>query len=175
MKAIDTTVMTNLERAVFGANLINKLSLENVTKVLPQLESYIDKKICLANGTRAKIFEVELLKFSNDLGQTLRTYITFDFFGSVERVNLHQDVTVKNKNYDGGGYGVDYFRQDVSIGFMQGGVLTKVESLEQIIFSYGFKVEFCAKKVKETKDKIEQLKTELQNLESTIYQFKNTY
>ena len=175
MKAIDTTTLTSLERAIFGKNLINKLTIQNLRKVLPQLETYKGKKICLSNGSKAKIFNIELLSYTDNNGQTLRTYIHFEFFGSVERISLMQDVTIKDKNYNGGGYGVTYFKNDIHIGTMINGVLTEVETLQQIEYSYLLGEEFCAKKVKETKDKIEQLKDEVSKLENSIYPFKNNY
>jgi hypothetical protein len=173
MNTIDTTTLTSLERAVYGTNLINRLTIQNLRKVLPQLETYKGKKICLANGSKAKIFDIELLSYTDNNGQHLRTYIHFEFYGSVEKVSLKQDVTVKDKNYAGGGYGVTYFKNDIHIGTMINGVLTEIETLQQIEYSYGLGVEFCAKKVKETKDRIKELKEEVSKLESSIYQFKN--
>ena len=175
MKNIDTTTLTSLERAVYGTNLINELTFKNLKKVFPQLEAYKGKKICLASGSKAKIFNIDLLSYTDNNGQHLRTYIHFEFYGSVEKVYLFQDVTIKDKNYNGGGYGVQYHKQTVNIGTMQNGILTSIESIEQIIQSYQLGTIFCAKKVKEAKDKIEQLKSEVSKLESTIYQFKNTY
>ena len=175
MKAIDTTELTSLERAIFGVNLINRLTIQNLKKVLPQLEAYKGKKICLANGSKAKIFNIELLSYTDNNGQHLRTYIHFEFYGSVEKVSLFQDVTIKDKNFDGGGHGVTYFKKEINIGSMDNGVLTDVETLQQIEYSYGLGVEFCAKKVKETKDRIKQLKDEVSSLESSIYPFKNNY
>lgn len=175
MKTIDTTTLTSLERAVYGTNLINKLTIENLKKVLPQLETYKGKKICLANGSKAKIFNIELLSYTDNNGQHLRTYIHFEFYGSIEKVSLMQDVTIKDKNYEGGGYGVTYFKNDINIGSMSNGVLKDIETLQQIEYSYQLGKEFCAKKVKETKDRIKELKEEVSNLESLIYQFKNVY
>ena len=175
MKAINTTELTSLERAIFGTNLINRLTIQNLRKVLPQLEAYKGKKICLANGSKAKIFNIELLSYTDNNGQHLRTYIHFKFYGSVEKVSLFQDVTIKDKNYDGGGYSVTYFKNDIHIGSMSNGVLTDIETLQQIEQSYQLGKEFSAKEVKETKEKIQQLKDEVSNLESLIYPFKNNY
>ena len=175
MKAINTTELTSLERAIFGTNLINRLTIQNLRKVLPQLEAYKGKKICLANGSKAKIFNIELLSYTDNNGQHLRTYIHFEFYGSVEKVSLFQDVTIKDKNYNGGGYGVTYFKKEINIGSMSNGVLTDIETLQQIEQSYQLGKEFSAKEVKETKDRIKQLKDEVSNLESLIYPFKNNY
>ena len=173
MKVTDTTKLTSLERAIYGTNLINKLTIENLKKVLPQLEAYKGKKICLASGSKAKIFNIELLSYTDNNGQHLRTYIHFEFYGSVEKVSLFQDVTIKDKNFDGGGYGVTYFKKEINIGSMTNGVLTDIETLQQIVQSYQLGKEFSAKEVKETKEKIQQLKDEVSKLESSIYQFKN--
>ena len=175
MKVTDTTELTSLERAIFGTNLINRLTIQNLKKVLPQLEAYKGKKICLADGSKAKIFNIDLLSYTDNNGQHLRTYIHFEFYGSVEKVTLFQDVTIKDKNYNGGGYGVSYYKNEINIGSMTNGVLTDIETLQQIVQSYQLGKEFSAKEVKETKDRIKQLKDEVSSLESLIYPFKNNY
>ena len=58
---------------------------------------------------------------------------------------------------------------------MSNGVLTDIETLQQIVQSYQLGKEFSAKEVKETKEKIQKLKDEVSNLESLIYPFKNNY
>lgn len=175
MKVTDTTELTSLERAIFGTNLINRLTIQNLKKVLPQLEAYKGKKICLASGSKAKIFNIDLLSYTDNNGQHLRTYIHFKFYGSVEKVSLFQDVTIKDKNYNGGGYGVSYYKNEINIGSMTNGVLTDIETLQQIEQSYQLGKEFSAKEVKETKEKIQQLKDDVSSLESLIYPFKNNY
>lgn len=175
MKVTDTTELTSLARAIFGTNLINRLTIQNLRKVLPQLEAYKGKKICLASGSKAKIFNIDLLSYTDNNGQHLRTYVKFETFCNVEKIILFQDVTIKDKNYNGGGYGVSYYKNEINIGSMTNGVLTDIETLQQIEQSYQLGIEFCAKKVKETKDKIEQLKNEVSKLESSIYQFKGNY
>ena len=175
MKVTDTTKLTGLERAIFGTNLINRLTIQNLKKVLPQLEAYKGKKICLASGSKAKIFNIELLSYTDNNGQHLRTYIHFEFYGSVEKVSLFQDVTIKDKNYNGGGYGVSYYKNEINIGSMTNGVLTDIETLQQIEQSYQLGKEFFAKEVKETKEKIQQLKDDVSKLESSVYRFKNNY
>jgi hypothetical protein len=167
-----TENMNNLQRAIYGTNLINKLSIDNLNLVLPQLETYLNKKICLASGSNAKNFVIELLSYNdNEKGQNLRTFIKFER----NNIILFQDVTVKNKTYEGGGYGVDYYENNIIIGSLKDGVLTTIEPLEQIIQSYSLSTVFCPQKVKETKDKIKKLETELSDLQRTIYQFKNIY
>lgn len=95
-----------------------------------------------------KIFNIELLSYTDNNGQHLRTYIHFEFYGSVEKVSLFQDVTIKDKNFDGGGYGVTYFKKEINIDSMDSGILKEVETLQQIEHSYGLGVEFRAKKNK---------------------------
>ena len=175
MKVTDTTELTSLERAIFGTNLINRLTIQNLKKVLPQLEAYKGKKICLASGSKAKIFNIDLLSYTDNNGQHLRTYVKFETFCNVEKIILFQDVTIKDKNYNGGGYGVSYYKNEINIGLMTSGVLTDIETLQQIVQNYQLGREFSAKEVKETKEKIQQLKDEVSNLESLIYPFKNNY
>lgn len=175
MKTIDTTTLSSLERAIYGTNLINRLTIQNLKKVLPQLETYKGKKICLANGSKAKIFNIELLSYTDNNGQHLRTYVKFETFCNVEKIILFQDVTIKDKNYEGGGYGVSYYHNEIDLGYLTNGVLTEITTLYNVELSYKLGVEFCAKKVRETKNKIEQLKKEVSQLETSIYQFKNLY
>jgi hypothetical protein len=169
---MNTTQMTSLERAVYGTNLINRLTIENLAKVLPQLAQYKSKKVCLVNGTNAKTFNVELLRYTDvNSGQNFRTYIHFERHS----VYLKQDVTVKDRDYEGGGYGVTYFKNDIHIGLVDNGILKEVYPLQQIVKSYGLNTVFCAKEVRTAKNKIEQLKKEVTALESSIYPFKNNY
>lgn len=170
---MDTTKLTSLERAVYGTNLINKLTIENVNKIIPQLQQFLNKKIELANGSKAKNFVIELHTFEDkNKGQNLRSYLHFER----NLLYLKNDVTVKVKNYEGGGYGVDYYKNEIKLATTDNnGVLISIENIEQIIFSYELTKVFDAKKVKKTKEKINVLKSELSKLESSIYQFKNVY
>lgn len=167
-----TENLTSLERSIYGTNLINRLTIENFNLVLPQLKEHLNKKVCLASGNSAKNFKIELLSYSDkDKGQNLRTYIKFQG----ERVILFQDVTVKDKVYSSGGYSVNYYKNEIEIGTLKDGILISVENIEQLLSSYSLSIVFCAKEVKETKDKIEQLKSEVSKLERTVYQFKSNY
>ena len=167
-----TQNMTNLERTVYGVNLINKLTVENLNLVVPQLETYLNKKVCLVNGNYAKSFKIDFLKYSEKSeGQLLRTYIRFEGTS----VYLFQDVTVKTADYPGGGYGVEYFKNTIHLGTLKDGILVNIENVEQLINSCSLLNVFCAKEVKQTKDKIKKKKKETSELESLIYQFKNTY
>lgn len=161
---METLKMNNLERSVYGQNLINKLTIENITLVLPQLQKFLNKKICLANGNKAKVFELDLLQYKG-----LRTYLHFTGY-NLDTLSLKQDVTIRS-----GECGVIHFDCEVNIGTLNNGILQTVLSLEQLIQSYSLDVIFCAKKVKETKDKIEQLENETRSLKTGIYKFVNTY
>lgn len=167
-----TENMTNLERAIYGTNLINKLTIDNLNLVLPQLQNYLNKKICLATGNGAKSFNINLLEYSDkETGQSLRTFIKFER----NNIILFQDVTVKNKTYESGGYGVNYYENQIVLGSLIDGVLITIDSLEQLIQAYSLSNVFCPQKVKETKEKIKDLKEQISNLERTVYQFKNIY
>jgi hypothetical protein len=95
---MDTTKLTSLERAVYGQNLINQLTVENVKKLVPQLETYLNKKIELSSGGKSKNFVITLHEFENkERGQHLRSFVSFYLWYSKENIPY-----LICKNRDGG-------------------------------------------------------------------------
>ena len=169
---MDTTKLTSLERAVYGQNLINKLTVENVKKLAPQLETYLNKKIELSNGGKSKNFVITLHEFENkEEGQHLRSFVSFEY----NTVWLNNDVTVKDKTYESGGYGVSYYKRNVIVGYLKDGILIEAKPVDEIIKVNRLLEVFDAKKVKSVKEKISKIKEELRDLEYSIHQFKDVY
>lgn len=126
----DTTQLNRLERNIYGTNLINKLTIKNLKKLLPQLEKHLNKKVFLTGGGKANGFKPEFLEYENKLqGSNLRTY--FQLHGVI--LSLHNDVTIKNTSYEGGGHGVVYHKKTVMLGMVDNGVLTSLNDIQTII------------------------------------------
>jgi hypothetical protein len=167
MKTQDTTKLTSLERICYGNNKINALSIEALKKVLPQIQSFIGKKIKLVTNDKAKIFKIELLDvpYSSLDGASYRSYLSF--FGT--SLYLKHDVTVKDKNYEGGGHGVSYYKKELYIGKLNDeGILVSVDDIETVIKGYKLDVLFDSKVIEATKKKIEQLENEIRELKNQL-------
>lgn len=162
----DVFKMSSLERQIFGRNRINAYTIENVKKVLPQLTEFLNKKIELSDGGKAAKFKIQLLDvpFIAKIGQSFRTYLHFQY----GELRLFNDITIADRKYEGGGYGVSYYKQDVRLGKIEGGVLTEIYSDKNIIDSYGLNKVFNAKTIAEKKAELEKLKDKVRDLEHEI-------
>lgn len=168
-----TLSLNTIELNVFAENEINKVSIDNLKKVLPQLEKYKGKKIHLANGTRAKGFEVEVLEYSDKENQiNLRTFISFYNMVGYTQLNLRQDLIVPTKAHVGGGYSVSYFNKDLTIGRVVNGVLESIVDLEQIITDYRLSTSYKYTEVKELIKKQEALEEEARKIGNIVNKFK---
>lgn len=163
---MNTSKLTTQERKVYGTNLINDLSIKAVQKILPQLEKFINKKVATVNNDKTKIFVVELLQvpFVSESGETYRSYLKFEY----GRLTLFNDVTVKDKEYEGGGYGVTYYKKEIDLGYITNGILIEVSTFDKICSYNSLNTVFCAKEQKEIKEKIEQLENEIGILKSKL-------
>lgn len=161
-----TTKMSTLERRVFGNNRINAYTIENLKKVLPQLTEHLNKKIEIAGGARSAKFIIELLDvpYIPEYGQIWRTYLSFEH-GELFLVN---DITLADKEYEGGGYGVSYYKNRVRIAKVENGILKEIYTLKNIIKSYDLKKVYDWKKVAAMKKELERLQDRAQNLEWII-------
>ena len=169
-----TLSLNTIELNVFAENEINKLSIDNLKKVLPQLEKYKGKKIYLANGSKAKIFDVEVLEYSDKENQiSLRTFISFYEMVGYTQLNIKQDLKVPNKTLNGGGYSVRYFKKDLTIGKVVNGVLESIVDLEQIITDYRLSTSYNYTEVKELIKKQEALEDEARKIGNIVNKFKN--
>lgn len=165
-----TTKLTQLERKVLGQNLINVLTMQNLQKVLPQLEQYIDQKIYLAKGDKAKKFVVGLLEVDYDpkTGAMFRSYL-HSHYGNIY---LKQDVCLADKEYEGGGYGVTYYKQEVCVGAVDtNGVLKSVISLENCVGNNNLNKHYKVDVVKQVIAEIEALKEQINLLTREVSLF----
>ena len=174
MKAQDTEKMTSLQRQIYGNNLIQDLALKNLSIVLPILEQFKGKKVALNDGSSSsklsksiKFLNVEF----NDIDcRSFRTRLSFSSNG----INLWQDVNIKQKSYDTGGYCCQYHKLELNIGTIDdNGVLTELNTLPQIISDYSLNKIDSSKEVSKTLGKISELKEELRKLESKVYKYRN--
>ena len=162
-----TTEMTPLARKCYGLNKINGLTRRNLKIILPQLEKYVGKKVKLATGDKAKSFKVDLLDvpFSPEDGASYRTHLKFEYM----RLNLFNDVTVKNVDYEGGGYGVSYYKKEPYLGIVnEDGILTRVYTFDEIVESSKLSVVYSEKDIQKKQKKLEELEKQVRELKYQI-------
>ena len=163
---MNTSNLTSQERKVYGTNLINDLSIKAVQKILPQLENFAGKKVATVNNDKTKIFQIELLNvpYIAENGESYRSYLKFEY----GRLKLFNDVTVKDKDYEGGGYGVTYYKKDIDLGYITNGILTEINTFDKICSYEGLTLRYDAKEQEKIKREIEQLETEIKLLKSRL-------
>jgi len=157
---MDTTTMTPLERKVFGHNLIQDYTETQIRHIYPQLEKLVGVKIWTQKGAAVK-FNVSPLHFPylEESGSSYRKYFNNSGYSLV----LENDVTVKDRNYPGGGYGVSYYKHSVYLGKTKDGVLVELYPLDALL---QYLVRYDAKEQEDLAVKISNLETELRHLRS---------
>jgi hypothetical protein len=169
---IDPTKLTPLERKCLGVNTINKLTIKNLKKVLPQLEKFIGKKIRLADGNRAAIFDIELLNvpYIPNLAQSFRTNLQF----KNSRLILFNDITLKNQDYEGGGCGVSYYANHITIANIdENGILTAVDSLDSCVIGYQLEKVYNPKRVSKLMKDADTLNDKLREISRELSKITN--
>ena len=127
---MNTANITPIERKIFGQNLIHSYTKVQIEHIYPQLQKMVGTKIW-NQKVSSKKFQISPLHFPfmEASGSTYRKYFHNNGYSLV----LENDVTVKDKDYQGGGYGVSYFKHSVNLGTLKDGVLTDVRHLEDLV------------------------------------------
>lgn len=169
-----TLAFNTIERNVFAENELNKITIDQLKKVLPQLEQYKGKKIALADGSKAKIFKVDLLEYKDELNQiNLRTFVSFYNMHGYYQLVLKQDLIVPQKAFTGGeGYSVNYYNKDITIGIVRNGILETIADLNQTITDYRLDSIYTYAEVKELIEKQQQLEDEARKIGNIVNKFK---
>lgn len=170
MQIQDTTKLTGLQRQCYGNNKINKVSIKALKKLLPQLKKFVGKKVVLSDGvTLAKKFKnsIQLIEipFSKLDGSSYRTFLKSGF----QRLVLFNDVTIKDRDYPDGGYGVCYYKREITVADIdENGLLIDVPMLDKLIKDYNLNKTYKAITVEKTQKKINSYKDKIRELESTL-------
>ena len=128
-----TIKLNHVELNIFAENLINSLTIDHLKKVLPQIEPFLNKKILLASGTKAKTFTIELLDYDDKPNQIrMRTFLSFNHMFGYSNLELKQSLIIPNKELNGGGYSVRYFDKDITLGVVKNGVLDELFTIDHI-------------------------------------------
>lgn len=163
---MNTTQLTTLERNVYGNNLINELSIQAIKKILPQLKGFLNKKISTVNGDKTKAFNIDLLEvpYIAESGQSYRSFLKFQHGTLI----LFNDVTVKVKEYEGGGHGVNYYKRNIDLGVVIDGILREIKDFDKICLYEGLTLKYDAKEQIKISQKIDQLETKIRLLKSKL-------
>lgn len=159
--------LNHAERAILGNNRIKAYTVLALAEILPQMEKFIGKKVFLANGAKSAKFTPVLfdVPFISNLGQTYRTYISENY----NRATLFNDITILDKRFKEGGYGVNYYKKSVEIGeISKQGVLLSVPDFEKVVRDYDLLNFGDASELQKLKAKAEQLKDELRKIQHQL-------
>lgn len=157
---MNTAKMTELERKVYGTNLIADYTRMQVDHLYSQLEKLVGVKIWTQKGPSKK-FNIEYLDipFVPESGSSYRKYCHPLGYSLL----LKNDVTVKDRDYAGGGYGVSYYAHSVFLGALKDGVLTELRPKDEIL---QYLVKYDVQEQQALALKISQLETEIRALRS---------
>lgn len=164
---MNPTKLTKLERKVLGNNKINKLTIKAVKNLLPQLQEFLGKKVKLRDGGKAnKLSKIKLLEvpLNKEIGMQYRTSLQISF----TNIYLWNDITIKDNEFDSGGYSVCYYTKKVDLGNVKDGILTNLNTLNSIVKNYELDKVHNAKKIQKALNKIEALKGEISELQKQV-------
>jgi len=134
--------MDELKREITISNAYNKFAMQVLAMVLPQLPQFIGKKIFTADGSRAKIFNINLndVKIEPIAGMFVQVQNCF-LTEKYKKLQLCLKISCNGGSYDvrpATGW-TKYTGKDIEIGVCNNGqVLDLVDTLENIVKMYGF-------------------------------------
>lgn len=131
-----------LARYITGQNAVADYAKANLTNLLPQLHKYVGKKIFTTDGSKAKLFVVDMGKLvptsstlDGDKMHDAGSYLHYKY----GKLCLHQRICIvgdfdKNKvnTY------CQYFDRDIELGKVENQVLTSVNNIDEVLKNYGF-------------------------------------
>lgn len=161
---MNTSKLSKLERNVYGTNLINAHSLLQMNHIYPQLEKFVGKKIKTSSGW-AKGFNIDYLEFPfvPESGESYRVYLHKEY----KSLYLFNDVTVKDTEYSGGGYGVTYYKKELFCGTVSDdGILKEIPPLWTI--TQGLQIVHTADEQRKLIVDIDTLETKLRDLKRKL-------
>jgi hypothetical protein len=129
---VQPETLTSEQRQIIGNNRIKAYTQRAIYNLCEQLHQYVGKKVFLASGNRSAKFNVQLMDvpFIPNLGQSYRSHIQNRY----NQLYLFNDITLCDQKYAGGGYGVSYYKKDVSVAeISNNGILLRVYDPEKII------------------------------------------
>jgi hypothetical protein len=128
--------MKNLKLEIHGKNEINRIALNQINHIYPQLQKFVGKKINTLNGKSAK-FIIDFKKedanicqlTDNDYASNQGCY--FEFGRSA--IYLHIRLCFNGGKYDDHTYYCQYFEKTIYLGDMENNELKNLVSLESLI------------------------------------------
>ena len=161
---MNTSKLSSLERKVYGNNLINSHSLKQINHIYPQIEKFLGKKIKTQSGW-AKGFNIDYLEFPYvaESGESYRVHLRKEY----KSLYLFNDVTVKDTEYSGGGYGVTYYKKELFCGTVSDdGILKEIPTLWTI--TQGLNIVHSVDEQRKLIVDIDTLETKLRDLKRKL-------
>lgn len=164
----DSANLSHLERKILGENMVLAHSLIQLENIFPQLDKLVGTKIVTANGSWAAKFKIELVEFEfyEPFNMSYRCY--FDKVG--RSLWFHNDITIKDKNYEGGGCGVSYYKKSYFLGDTDGQVLESVKHFSESGYSFDL---YSIEEIKNLIEEKKKLAEKIDRIDSKLKAFKH--
>ena len=132
--------LINLKREIEASNILNSFTKKAIEKIMPQLISFINKKIFLADGSKAKNFVIDvsdlIVKKIEDASKSVIQYCYLD----KRNCMLNLEISLC---HNGGSYEIKksnswtkYTKQSFELGLCDGQILQSVKTIEEITKLY---------------------------------------
>ncbi len=126
---------------------------------------FVGVKISTLKGKSAK-FKIDFQPFTfiGSLGLSYRVHFDLSDY-SIWLVN---DITLMDKKYESGGYGCSYYKQNIYLGDMKEGILTKLLSFEDIVKNSDLDKLADLDHVKELRENAKNLEAQISKIKSEL-------
>ena len=149
---IQNKLSTNIE----GVNLINKLTIDELNHLIPQLKKYIGQKIMTLQGKSKKFVYTHHIPTSV---KYFRCYLDISNYS----IWLKCDTTLQT-----GEFSVTYYDTNVYIGKMKEGVLIEINEVSEIVKNWNLEGEIKESEVLEQIAQYKAAKEKMTNLEANF-------
>lgn len=154
----------NIQQNITGENLINKLTVNELNNLLPQLQKYVGTKILTQSGKSAK------LKYEHTKENNFRAHLDISTYS----IWLKCDVSTQSAPDKNDVCTTTYFKRDIYLGEMKNdGTLKSLEDLNIILINWSLTNVIELEKVNEQIKKYKELKQQIEAIENNFQLNKN--
>jgi hypothetical protein len=160
---------TNLKLEIHGKNELNRIVLEQLIHIYPQLEKFIGKKINTLNGKSAK-FIIDFLNFNanvckltdNDFASNQGCYFSISNYS----ICLNFKLCFNGGKYEDKTYYCQYFEKSIYLGEMDNTTLKNLTDFDNLTKDLTKVLDFDEEQAK--LNKYHELKEKLETVRETI-------
>jgi hypothetical protein len=134
--------MENLKREITIGNAFNILAKKAIAIILPQLAQFVGKKVFTADGSKAKIFNIDLSKITIDAIEGMHTMVQ-NCYLTTKHNKLYLVLKI---SCNGGSYDVKpntawtkYVGVDIELGQSKDGqIIDSINTIDEVIELHNF-------------------------------------